>query len=103
MARGGASIFISLLLVFIITLILLTLVRAIIFALNPDLAVQWDENVQDNAWIVFIQLMDPGNMAQDIQVRIPLPRGSNTRRNGRRHHAVGADRLHHDSAGSENQ
>ncbi|MEM7475692.1 MAG: hypothetical protein AAF483_11935 [Planctomycetota bacterium] len=71
MARGGASIFLSLLFVFLGALLLLGILRGIIFALNPELAVQWDKNFVDNVYIVFIQLMDPGNMAQDIDSGTP--------------------------------
>ena len=66
MARGGVSIFISLVVVFTGVLVLLTLLRAFVnsgdFGLEENAGGTWHQ-----LYMVFIQLSDPGNMAYDIK------------------------------------
>ncbi len=64
-SKGGGSIFFSLVLAFIAILVLIGGVRAAIFSVFPDGAAPFDD-VLMNVWVTFLQLTDPGNMAQDI-------------------------------------
>lgn len=73
MSRGGSSIFISLVTVFLVLLITIFAVRAITKTAFPGM---WAEraNAQDenndylqHLYITFLQMTDPGNMAQDIE------------------------------------
>lgn len=67
MARGGASIFISLTVVFAAIFIFLAVLRGILFWLMPDAALQYqDRGLGGNVYVTFLQMTDPGNMAQDI-------------------------------------
>ena len=68
MAKGGASIFKALLLTFLMIFFLIASFRGILFLINPEAAQQYSElDLLGNAYITFLQLTDPGNMAQDIQ------------------------------------
>lgn len=69
MAKGGRSIFISLVLVFVAILISITALRVIEVAVLPKKEEgqyrRYDPGHQ--AYITFLQMTDPGNMAQDIE------------------------------------
>lgn len=79
MARGGSSIFMVLVVVFLGLWISLTVVRGVFVAALPNSVVverhgDIDENelgtgakVLRGGWLTFLQLTDPGNMAQDIE------------------------------------
>ena len=64
-SKGGGSIFFSLVLAFVAILVLIGGVRAAIFSVFPDGAAPFDD-VLMNIYVTFLQLTDPGNMAQDI-------------------------------------
>ena len=64
MAKGGSSIFKILVCLFITFLVVLGVLRGLVHAFG--LEVQWDGNVVHQLYIVFLQMTDPGNMAQDI-------------------------------------
>jgi hypothetical protein len=67
MAKGGASIFKALLLVFLVAFLMIASFRGILYLINPGAAQQYgDLDVLGNVYITFLQLTDPGNMAQDI-------------------------------------
>ena len=67
MAKGGISIFKALVAVFVGIFLIIAALRALIFAINPDLAQQYESlDLLGNVYITFLQLTDPGNMAQDI-------------------------------------
>lgn len=68
MAKGGASIFISLVLIFVAILVILSVLRGLLLACFPveTLGLQHDVGFWGNAYIIFLELTDPGNMAQDI-------------------------------------
>ncbi len=63
-SKGGWSIFLSLLAVFIISLIVIFSIRATIFYLLPDSSKEFDTFLR-NLYISFLELTDPGSMAQD--------------------------------------
>ena len=67
MAKGGLSIFISLLAVFLSLLLIVGILRALAYYFLPETCAS--QNARDfltNFFITFLQLTDPGNMAQDI-------------------------------------
>ncbi len=67
MAKGGASIFKALLVVFLVIFLLIAGFRGILYLINPEAALQYGElDLLGNIYITFLQLTDPGNMAQDI-------------------------------------
>jgi hypothetical protein len=67
MAKGGASIFKALVVVFLAIFLLIAGFRGILFLINPEAALQYGElDLLGNIYITFLQLTDPGNMAQDI-------------------------------------
>ena len=67
MAKGGTSIFISLLVVFLGLLLLIGILRGFLYFIMPEtLASQNASDFLTNFFITFLQLTDPGNMAQDI-------------------------------------
>jgi hypothetical protein len=67
MARGGSSIFISLVVVFVGLLVVIGILRGLAFLLLPSEASQHGRNFFHIVYITFLQLTDPGNMAQDIE------------------------------------
>ncbi|MEM7036848.1 MAG: hypothetical protein AAF570_07715 [Bacteroidota bacterium] len=69
MARGGVSIFISLLIVFLVMLIVLALLRGLLVSIFPpdQMPVQHDElGFWGQVYITFLELTAPGNMNQDL-------------------------------------
>lgn len=64
-AKGGGSIFISLVVVFAVSLVVVAGLRVIIFFLYPEGAGQFTQAL-NHVYVTFLQLTDPGNMAQDI-------------------------------------
>lgn len=68
MEKGGISIFLSLVLVFIGIFIVISLLRGIIIWLFPDIIAHHQElDFWTNCYLVFLELTDPGNMVQDLQ------------------------------------
>jgi len=63
-SKGGWSIFISLLAVFVTSLIIIFSIRATIFYVYPDASKEFD-TILRNLYITFLELTDPGSMAQD--------------------------------------
>ena len=67
MARGGGSIFKALTAVFVGTFLLIGLLRGALLWLAPELALQHEDiGFWGNLYITFLEITDPGNMAQDI-------------------------------------
>jgi len=64
-SKGGTSIFISLAVSFIASLAVIGGIRAVFFLYFPEEADAFQTIVR-NIYITFLQLTDPGNMAQDI-------------------------------------
>lgn len=64
-SKGGASIFFSLVVAFLVLLALIGGLRAIVFWAFPGGAAPFDD-ILLNIYVTFLQLTDPGNMAQDI-------------------------------------
>lgn len=69
MGKGGISIFLSLLLVFLGIFIIIALLRGLLVWFTP-LEMQHDLGFFGNCYITFLELTDPGNMAQDINSSI---------------------------------
>ena len=68
MARGGISVFTSLLVIFISILVFLAILRGLLLYFVPEAEIQRDEHgFWSNVYIIFLQLTDPGNMNQDIE------------------------------------
>ncbi len=67
MARGSTSSFIALLVLFIAIFLFVAGLRGVLYWISPELGQQY-ENLDfiGNVYITFLQLTDPGNMAQDI-------------------------------------
>ena len=70
MAKGGASIFISLIALFVLFFILAILVRGIILLVNPEYDVF--ETFPRHIWIIFLEMTDPGNMHWDTESSVWL-------------------------------
>jgi hypothetical protein len=68
-SKGGMSIFFSLVVAFLAILVVIGGVRAAIFAIHPEGAAPFDDMLL-NIFITFVQLVDPGNMAQDITTTV---------------------------------
>lgn len=67
MARGGSSIFKALTAAFVVTFLLIGVMRGVLLQFIPDTGVQHDEiGFLGNLYITFLEITDPGNMAQDI-------------------------------------
>ena len=67
MAKGGGSIFKALTAVFIGVFLLIGLLRGALLLLMPEIGLQHDEvGFFGNLYITFLEITDPGNMAQDI-------------------------------------
>jgi Castor and Pollux, part of voltage-gated ion channel/Calcium-activated potassium channel slowpoke-like RCK domain len=65
LSKGGASIFMSLFVVFMVLFILIIGIRFIMLYLNPDLAHPEHTSFWDDIWATWLQMTDPGNMNQD--------------------------------------
>ena len=66
MAKGGSSMFASLVVVFLVALALIVLIRLVVYFLFPNAGDQWSSGFLNHIYIIFLQMTDPGNMAQDI-------------------------------------
>lgn len=67
MAKGGASVFVALTVAFLALFTVVGLARGLYQWLAPETALQYGElDFWGNLYITFLQLTDPGNMAQDI-------------------------------------
>jgi len=72
MAKGGSSIFISLTIVFLVAFILIIGIRALLMFFFPESSIdpvyQTDQprGFWDDAYTIWLQMTDPGNMNQDI-------------------------------------
>jgi hypothetical protein len=67
MARGGSSIFISLVIVFVGILVSISLIRGVVMLIDPSGAnPENTEGFFSHVYVVFLELTDPGNMNQDI-------------------------------------
>lgn len=66
MAKGGGNIFKALTAVFIVTFVAIGLLRGVLLLIAPDIAQQHDTGFFGNLYITFLEITDPGNMAQDI-------------------------------------
>ena len=62
--KGGSSIFISLFVVFIVLFLLIIGIRFLFLYFWPEL--DYRDNYADDVWFTWLQMTDPGNMAQDI-------------------------------------
>ena len=61
--KGGASIFVSLFVVFLVLFLFMIFIRWVIITVWPDLA--FSDNFWDDIWSTWLQMTDPGNMSQD--------------------------------------
>lgn len=67
MAKGGGSIFKALTLAFLVTFLIIGLLRGALLVIAPDIAQQHDNiGFWGNLYLTFLEITDPGNMAQDI-------------------------------------
>ena len=71
MAKGGRSIFLSLVVVFLALLASVAVLRGVVVLMVPEedlkYQLQHGGNFLHNIYITFLQMTDPGNMAQDIE------------------------------------
>ena len=67
MSKGGSSIFISLLVVFLSTLTLISILRCVLLYFAPAADVQNGSNIWTNVYVAFLQMTAPGNMNQDVR------------------------------------
>ena len=63
MSKGGTSIFLSLLVVFIGLFLIIIGIRYLLLLIFPELA--GFNEFADDVWVTFLQMTDPGNMNQD--------------------------------------
>ncbi len=67
MAKGGGSIFKALTAVFVATFLLIGVLRGALLLLFPEVGLQHEDlGFLGNLYITFLEITDPGNMAQDI-------------------------------------
>ncbi len=66
MAGGSSAMFKALIAVFLASIIVVGLFRALFFLIAPGVDLQNDVGFFGNIYTTFLQLTDPGNMAQDI-------------------------------------
>ncbi len=67
LAKGGGSIFMALTAVFVATFFLIGVLRGALLLLFPEAGLQHEDlGFLGNLYITFLQITDPGNMAQDI-------------------------------------
>jgi hypothetical protein len=66
MSKGGSSIFFSLLVIFVGLQLCIGFLRGVTYFLFPEAISQNARDFMTNFFITFLQLTDPGNMAQDI-------------------------------------
>lgn len=66
MAKGGGNIFKALTAVFVVTFLVIGLLRGLLLLFAPDIAQQHDTGFFGGLYITFLEITDPGNMAQDI-------------------------------------
>ena len=67
MAKGGGSIFYALTALFVATFLLIGVLRGLLLLLFPEVSLQHEDiGFLGNLYITFLELTDPGNMAQDI-------------------------------------
>ena len=68
MAKGGMNIFKALTAVFLAAFVVIGLLRSLFHWLMPSASMQYDEiGILGGIYLTWLQLTDPGNMAQDIQ------------------------------------
>ncbi|UKN02422.1 hypothetical protein K6119_02665 [Paracrocinitomix mangrovi] len=65
LSKGGASIFMSLFVLFLILFIIIIGVRFFMLKANPDLGHPEHTTFWDDIWKTWLQMTDPGNMNQD--------------------------------------
>ena len=71
MAKGGGSIFKALTALFLGTFLLIGLLRGALLFLFPEIQQQHEDlGILGNLYITFLEITDPGNMAQDIYSHI---------------------------------
>ena len=61
MAKGGGNIFKALTAVFVVTFLLIGLLRGVLLAFAPDIAQQHDVGFWGGLYITFLEITDPGN------------------------------------------
>lgn len=66
MSRGGSSIFISLVIVFVSILTVISIIRGVLLYAMPEAALERGPGFWNNVYITFLQMTDPGNMNQDV-------------------------------------
>jgi hypothetical protein len=66
MARGGSSIFISLVIVFVVGLLAISAVRGCMLLALPEASLERGTGFLHNVYVTFLQMTDPGNMNQDV-------------------------------------
>ncbi|MBD3635929.1 MAG: hypothetical protein HUJ25_01195 [Crocinitomicaceae bacterium] len=65
LSKGGASIFMSLFVVFMILFVLIIAIRFIMLQVSPELGHPEHTSFWDDIWKTWLQMTDPGNMNQD--------------------------------------
>ena len=63
LAKGSTALFLSLLIVFLVSFVIIALIRGLLYWLSPDP----EAGVTAQLWKVYLQLTAPGNMNQDSQ------------------------------------
>ena len=67
MAKGGGSIFYALTAVFVVTFLLIGVLRGVLLFFFPEVGLQHENiGLLGNLYITFLEITDPGSMAQDI-------------------------------------
>ncbi len=72
MAKGGSSIFISLLIAFLVCFAIIVLIRGLIlWFIGPIEDYNTINDFWDHMWYTFLQMTDPGNMYQVLISQLP--------------------------------
>ena len=69
-SRGGASIFISLIILFVLFFLIAVLIRGIILLIFPEYDIF--ETFSRHIWVIFLEMTDPGNMNRDTDSSLLL-------------------------------
>ncbi len=71
LAKGGSSIFLSLLIVFVSAFLIIIAIRGLLLLIFPDMGYNtYIDNFFGHIWAIFLQMTDPGNMNQDNDSRV---------------------------------
>jgi len=70
MSKGGLSIFISLIVLFVLFFVVAIMLRGVILLINPEYDIF--TSFSNHIWVIFLEMTDPGNMNRDTDSSLLL-------------------------------